>query len=73
MKVSSKDKRYFNDEKTEAVNTEVLMTGGISKKCSLFYFSNEREGTVRYKEITLENIVAYNTWFLICILERNIG
>lgn len=37
------------------------MTGGISEKCSLFYFTNEREGIVRYKEITLENIVAYNT------------
>lgn len=47
-------------EKTEVLKIYVLMNvWGHLREVSLFYFTNaEREGTFRYKEITLKNVVA---------------
>lgn len=66
LKDQSKFKRWvlssfqFMGEKTEVLKIYVLMNvWGHLREVSLFYFTNaEREGTFRYKEITLKNVVA---------------
>lgn len=47
-------------EKTKVLKVYVLMSvWGYFRDVLLFYFTNaDREGTFRYKEITLKNIVA---------------
>lgn len=49
----------FMAGKTEVLKFTYWWVWGYLRDVSLFYFTNaEREGTFRYKEITLENIVA---------------